>query len=217
VLKEFYLLKKINPKKIKILRLKTKMENIQYPLKFKNIKAETINAIRETIKAGLFKSENTREFKEGLIIDLNKKLCGFYGLEENKIIFINTPFCICNYNHRTKEITLNKPSLISFLHEFKHYYDIIKAGLTTEESARGWSISAYFMATPILCKSAIERGLIIHQKIILGSQEKIKEVEDKPEENQKNEELNQKISVIKHATEFKSVGLNNNTTQKGVN
>lgn len=144
--------------------------NTQYHLKFKHIKPETIKAIRETIKLGLFKSENTKEFKEFLLKGLHETLCFNYGLPLNEIVFINTPFCICNYNVVTEKITLNKPSLISYLHEFKHYYDIKKHGTTNEENARGWSISTYFLSTPKLCRSAIEKGLIIHQKIILSGE-----------------------------------------------
>ena len=171
----------------------------QYHLKYKNIKPATIKTIKETIKAGLFKSENTEEFKQNLIINLNTQLCAVYDLEVNNIIFINTPFCVCNYNRITNNITLNKPSLISYLHEFKHYLDIKSIYHTTEENARGWSISAFYLATPKLCKSAIKKGFIMHQSKIIENNKK----------PSKTEERQKKDAVLRLTDNTLKVGLNN--------
>lgn len=178
------------------------MQNKQYHLSYKKIKPEVIQAIRETIKAGLFKNGISKEDKQNLIIELNAQLCAIYELPLNNIIFINTPLCICNYNHLTNNITLNKTSLISYLHEFKHYLDIKKTGNTTEENARGWSISAYFIATPELCKKAIKKGLIIHQNKIIENNEK----------TAKNTNNDKKTLKIKGCGHVLGVGLNNNIT-----
>lgn len=178
------------------------MKNKQYHLKFKNIKPEVITEIRSIIKRGLFKQDKTLIEKENLIKELHLRLCLIYNLPLNDIIFINTPLCICNYNIINNNITLNKPSLISYLHEFKHYLDIKKTGNTTEEKARGWSISAYFIATPELCKKAIKKGLIIHQNKIIENNEK----------TAKNTNNDKKTLKIKGCGHVLGVGLNNNIT-----
>jgi len=142
------------------------MKNTQYHLKYKNIKPATINAVKKTIKKGLFKKENTRLFKELLVQDLHFNLCEIYNLNYKELNFVKTEICICNYNHINEQITLNKPSLISYLHEFKHFLDIKTKGITNEKNARSFSISLFYLASPNLFKNAVEKGLIIHQKEI---------------------------------------------------
>jgi hypothetical protein len=64
-------------------------------------------------------------------------------------------------------IVLNKPSLVSFLHEFKHHLNIKKNLPNTEDSARGFSHSLYYLSTPNLFRSSVKKGLLIHQKEVL--------------------------------------------------
>jgi len=139
--------------------------NTQYHTQFKNIDKRAIRLVRTIIKRGLFKSTNTLEFKKDLIKDLHLGLCDIYNLEVIPLE-INSNLFNC-YRHIGK-IELDKPSLISYLHEFRHYFEIKRKGRTTEKTARGYSISLYFLATPNLCINAINRGFIIHQNIILN-------------------------------------------------
>ena len=140
------------------------MNNTQYHLKFKNINSKTIDLVRTTIKKGLFKSYNTTEFKQDLILELHKNLCEVYNLPENKIIFDSGLHS--NFNILTQNITLENNSLVTYLHEFKHYHEVYTTNHTTENSVRGWSISLFYLSTPKLFKNSIEKGLIIHQKKI---------------------------------------------------
>lgn len=139
---------------------------MKYHLKFRHIKKLTIENIRLIIKSGLFKKDTTLEQKQMLICELSDKLCMVYNLQPVMIKWQDNFFGVGCYNHVDNSITLNKPSLVTFLHEFYHYMAIKNELVNTEDNARGWSISAYYLATPKLCTKAIEKGLIIHQKSI---------------------------------------------------
>lgn len=145
------------------------MNSEQYHLYFKNIKIETLQAIREIIKSGLFR-EKDLEIKKALILSLNKKLCKIYELKEIPIIYIENYFGNGFFSPSENKIGLNKPSLVTYLHEFAHYKFVSKNELNTEPKARGWSHSAYYLATPNLFKNAVKKGLLIWQ----SSMEKIK-------------------------------------------
>ena len=130
---------------------------------YKKIDKETVLAIREVIKSGLFKSNE--ETRKNLIIKLHERLCTIYKFDKVPIRYVeNFPF---NGRMSFTEIILGKPSLVTYLHEFKHYLDYKKGTEINEEKARGWSISAFYLSTPNLCKSAIRKGLILHQKEVL--------------------------------------------------
>ena len=149
-----------------------------YHKMFDEIEPEVIKEVRSIIKKGLFKKENSVEIRQNLIIELNKNLSTFYGFREPKIRFIDD-FVFIGQT-RKNEIILNKPSLVTFLHEFAHYKFIKKKEQNSEERARGWSISCFYLATPKLCQSAIEKGLILHQKSMV--EEERKPVQEEQEE-----------------------------------
>jgi len=141
------------------------MTDTQYHLKFKNINPKVVKLVRTTIKKGLFKRENTNEFKQNLILELHKELCDIYNLPLNNVIFDSGSFS--HFNRLTHNITLENNSLVTYLHEFRHYHEVYNTNTTTEHTARGYSISLFYLSTPILFKNSVERGLIIHQKKII--------------------------------------------------
>ena len=143
--------------------------SIQYHKYFneKHFNPEVVTAVRVAIKSGLFKRDNSIDDKFKIIQELHSKLCLHYEIPQcNLILDINYLHC-GHYSVETNEITINKPSLVTYLHEFCHYYMIATKQLNNENIARGWSISLYFIATPKLCKNAIEKGLIVHQNKIV--------------------------------------------------
>jgi hypothetical protein len=140
--------------------------------KFEN-ERNAILAVRKTIKSGLFKKDTPIESKREAIETLHKELCEFYNLTYKAIkwdLYRGEFMRYVNgggrYNPITKEITLFRLSLVTYLHEFYHFMAREKGLINSEPKARGWSISLYFKATPKLCEAAMNKGLIIHQKII---------------------------------------------------
>lgn len=131
---------------------------------FKNIKEPTVLAVRNCIKQGLFRVDiNTR--KE-LLYSLHRSLCEVYNIQCITFIIQDDLGRPGFFNRNTKEIVINKPSLVTYLHEFCHYMRIHTHKSNSEDIARGWSISLYYLATPKLCTKAIESGKIIHQNKI---------------------------------------------------
>ena len=143
----------------------------QYHKAFSDIEKEPIKLVRQTIKDGLFKKEKTIEQKQNLIKDLHKNLSNFYNVEPINIEF-NKEYADLvgiygQFNARNKTITLKNTSIVSYLHEFKHYLQHATQKENNEDIAISWSISLYYLATPKLCRNAIEKGLIAHQNVFI--------------------------------------------------
>jgi len=161
----------------------------QYHLMYTNIEKEAVLAVRTAVKSGLFKKDKLLEERKKILWNLHNDLCVVYKIEVINIEYIDGFWGIGQYDRNNNKIILNKISLVTYLHEFCHYMRIIKKEKNTEEIARGWSISLFYLATPKLCKVAIEKGLIIHQKS-MNPQEDVPitdvQVVDATEEENKN-------------------------------
>ena len=138
----------------------------QYHTKFKNIRKDAILVVREVIKMGLFKKEKSLIEKKSLIQHLHNKMCEIYKLPTTIIQYDETLYSSGRYNFETNTITINKTSLVTYLHELCHNIRSIKNLKNTEEIARGWSISLYYLATPKLCEKAILDGKILFQNMM---------------------------------------------------
>jgi hypothetical protein len=139
---------------------------MQYHKKFRNIKEDAILATREVIKMGLFKKEKSLIERKSLIQHLHNKMCSIYDIPTTIIQYDETFEGTGRYDHLTNTIIINKPSLVTYLHELCHNIRILKHQINTEEIARGWSISLYYLATPKLCTKAILEGKILFQSTI---------------------------------------------------
>jgi hypothetical protein len=144
----------------------------QYHLYYteKELKQEVVLKVRALIKEEHFFKLTETEKLEALK-KLSADLCKIYGVEDIKSIEIEQDYYgVGGYCYNLKRILLNKCSLVTFLHEFKHHLQHTTQQFSDvekmEEEARGYSHSLYFCATPILFKSAVERGLLIFQKVI---------------------------------------------------
>ena len=138
---------------------------MEYHKQYKHINKKVILAVRRTIKNGVFKVNPSIRIM--FLDNLKNNLCNIYGIPEDK-----KPSLICNdcltgfYNPVINCIGLrnDKLSLVTFLHEFKHFLQHHNGKKNSEKIARGYSLSLYYKATPKLFKRAVEKGLIIHQK-----------------------------------------------------
>jgi len=150
------------------------LKDTQYHLLMTGIHTDTIKNIRLVIKAGLFKKESPESHKRNLINLLKNELCKVYNLQPIEIVFDkNFLGSGCYIAEPLPVIVINKPSLVTFLHEFWHY-NADKNGLTNdEETPRAFSHSAFYQATPKLFKNAVEKGLLIHQKVILENKNNV--------------------------------------------
>lgn len=135
----------------------------EYHLKYKKINPEAVLATRNAIRMGLFKKSVSVEQKKILLTELHTELCRIYEIPVIEIVYIKDLGSVGQYNMQLNVIALNKTSLVTYLHEFCHYMSIKLNKHNSEEKARGWSISLFYLATPNLCLKAIADGLIMHE------------------------------------------------------
>lgn len=151
---------------------------VAYHLTYKHFNNKAVAAVKEVIQFGFYKAEE--QVKKTLLEDLNKKLSAIYSLEVIEIKYdsglmgsgmfcsgqvhplaaiLNSPYL--NREPSNPYVVLNKPSLITFLHEFWHYVTFKKGKNQSEERARGWSLSLFYQAVPRLFKQSVKKGLIM--------------------------------------------------------
>lgn len=139
------------------------METIMYHKMFNEIKPEAVAEVKCAIKSGLFKKDKQIGERFEILKSLHTKLCGIFSIEVIPLLLDAECIGVGAYNPYEHEIVVNKVSLVTYLHEFYHYLAHATALENTEDNARGWSISLYYLATPILCEKAILSGKILHQ------------------------------------------------------
>lgn len=159
---------------------------MEYHLKYKNIKAETVEAVRKAIiEDKIFRKEGEDRLR--VLRALNEKLCLIYNVNPCELVMTPNFYGVGQYQAENNKIVFNeKLSLVTFLHEFKHFLrhrvdrivptaqNILEmfAGISKEEEiARGWSISLFYKASEKHFRRALEKGLIIHQKAIKQASE----------------------------------------------
>lgn len=148
-----------------LIRLFNNNEKKDYYLKYKNFNPKVINAVKKIIfEKKIFKASYKERFN--ILEELLKDLCEIYKIPYEKIPKLN----ITNkgrgfYNLNTNKIYIdNNLSLITLLHEFKHFLQHINNKTNNEEIARGYSISLFYLCSPKHFINAVKKGLIIHQK-----------------------------------------------------
>lgn len=133
-----------------------------YKDKYTHIKKETINIIRILIKTfHYYKFDDKHKFyalryalfKLNEIYKTDTKLKRMNNVM--RLLLANG-----YYNHLNKTIYLNKLSLVTFLHEFKHSLQHQKGKKNSENIARGWSVSLFALASPYHYERAKRKGLL---------------------------------------------------------
>lgn len=147
--------------------------NKQYHLFFKEIPEEVLQLVRTTIKSGLFKKDKSQEFKIELLNKLMADLNNYYQVENTTLILDPLFLGVGGYSYERKIIIINKPSLVTFLHEYYHHLQHCLNYPIDEESARGYSHSVYHQATPKLFANAVRKGLLIFQSTIEGENQNV--------------------------------------------
>lgn len=141
---------------------------------FKNIHPKVIEAIVELKKAGFWKNDVPMDDKVKAMRLWIQKVSTIYGFEPPKFYFVDDIRQYrqtgggCYFPFQHEFYVFHKPSMMTFLHEFRHAMQYKIEGLKlykgdVEEDARAWSHSAFKKALPKSYKKAIERGLFHHQ------------------------------------------------------
>jgi len=142
-------------------------------LEYKHINKSTLNAIREHWDMGFW--NGGVELQQIIFESLIETLCKIYKIRSIPRLIVGHRFK-CVYlsvqakqipiyrkiigKHHDHAICLNKYSITSFLHEFKHMVDIWKTGKTSEKNALGWSLSCMYLVNPAYYVDLVNRGKI---------------------------------------------------------
>ena len=141
---------------------------MEYHLNYKNINIKIIELVRKAIITDrIFKKKGLE--RVNILINLKNNLCEVYKIQKDKQPLLKPSLKFNNmdyYDKKTYSIYLNhdKLSLITFLHEFKHFLQHHFNKPNNEKIARGYSISLFYIASPRHFKKALQKGLILHQK-----------------------------------------------------
>ena len=128
---------------------------VKYHLKYKRIKQETLKTIQDHWEKGLCKEEETH--KREVILGLLLKLCEIYSIKKCPHLVVLKDFNDGGmYVSPLNLIVMNKYSITTFLHEFKHFKDVYEGKQSSEENARGWSLSILFQVNPRYLKRMVE-------------------------------------------------------------
>lgn len=129
---------------------------------------EAVYAVRAAIKDGLFKQTTSQERKLELLKNLGDHIVRVYSIGMTEPIPAFTLEIVPDANARgfgggaysleRKHIMLDKPSLVSFLHELAHHIQYARDGSTTENYAQRWSLGLFKRATPGLFAEAVAQG-----------------------------------------------------------
>jgi hypothetical protein len=128
------------------------------------IPTKVISEIRATIQAGLFRTKDEKE-KLQMLFALKNQLVQLYNIDQCEIQIVPHWPSVGSYSTDHKTIIIDKCSLVTFLHEFRHHIQhcLNLNIIDVEDDARGWSHSAYFLATPRLFETAVRKGILIFQ------------------------------------------------------
>ncbi|AKQ08601.1 hypothetical protein PBC5_035 [Bacillus phage PBC5] len=142
---------------------------------YKKIHPHVIDEVRLMVQGGFWKREVTNADKTILMGLFVRRVSQLYGFPTPKLYFDTGKQSKENYRlyggmylDEPNEIHIfYKPSLMTFLHEFRHAMQYRIEGLKLyrddlEHDARAWSHSLYRLALPKSYKSAIEKGLFLH-------------------------------------------------------
>lgn len=141
------------------------------------VKKEVIKKVERMIMIGKF-YDGTIPRKENMLKNLCNVLATGYNVPMPTLQFTenldSTGICSTPLNRETGEIngettiTINKPSVITFLHEFRHYLQVKKGlrfpSMDVEEDARAWSLRVFSLASPDNFIRSVKAGNVMFLK-----------------------------------------------------
>ena len=134
---------------------------MKYHTRFKNFHPKTISAVKY-----LMREWQSRD--QWILMETSCwRLCELYGMprvDVHKDCTAGDGF----YQPSTRTIHMTKPSIITFLHEFRHAMQHLihkQVDPDIEVDARAWSLSLYFVVAPRTLKRLVREGKVFHTTI----------------------------------------------------
>lgn len=132
---------------------KKEAEKLNYHTQYKFKKA-VVKAVRKCVQeGGLWRLKNAGDFDGALVVlkQLAKDLCEIYEIRmPRRIIYDEYEYyCFRGSERGTLAITEGVPSIVSFLHEFRHHWQYMKRKHEGNEAdCRAYSLGLYRVAFP---------------------------------------------------------------------
>ena len=134
------------------------------------VKKKIVQIVKDLIKQKRFFRQDLNK-KKDMLLEMFKEFQEVYGLSGNIVIKnINADkpgVTLSYYNPANSLIFLDKPSLVNFLHEYRHHLQFKKykkgnMGINTIEiDARLWSLNVFKKASKKAYENAERKGLLI--------------------------------------------------------
>lgn len=138
---------------------------------FSNIKSQTIQEVKAIVNEGFYKKNDSEKMKE--LLALAGKLSNIYKAPWiTDLLILRHPltyFIFGRYDGSNRIIYIRKPSIVTFLHEYRHHLQqcrrakIVK---TIEYDAQAWACSVFYNACPNLFKEAVANNRIMGLKML---------------------------------------------------
>ena len=134
---------------------------------FGDVKVEVIQAVKDMVHEGYYRKSEDERYSE--LSMLGAKMAGLYGIS----VPIGQPMRRTGrgygrYNPETTEIFTNKPSIVTYLHEFRHHMQTTMPNLNiigdgepgSDLDAQSWACSVFKKACPRMFAKAVANGRI---------------------------------------------------------
>ena len=119
--------------------------------------------VKQEVRAGYFRLDDLEKVER--LKALGEKLAEIYGVPALPKVVINPGIPqFGTYNIVTWKVTLRKPSIVSFLHEFRHHLQRqgnIQVVRDKEHDAQAWACSVYYRGCPERYLKAAREGKIM--------------------------------------------------------
>jgi len=133
---------------------------------FGDVKVEVIQAVKDMVREGYYRKAEDERYSE--LSMLGAKMAGLYGISVPIGPMRHTGRGYGRYNPETTEIFTNKPSIVTFLHEFRHHMQAVITDLTiigdgepgSDLDAQAWACSVFKKACPRMFAKAVAKGTI---------------------------------------------------------
>ena len=134
-----------------------------------NVTPEQIKAVKTIVKGGFYRDNN--EGKIQMIQELINKLCELDGIPAASVVVGTTSGGFGSYNTQSRTITIQRPSIITAIHEYRHHWQFqevrggrVMGNMMTKEQketdAVAFSASLFEASCPRMFQSSVSAGKV---------------------------------------------------------
>lgn len=139
---------------------------------FVDLKVDTVQAVKDMVRNGFYRLNNQEE-QLSKLTELGDRLAEIYEIPApSGTEMFRHPYACGRYDTETNKIYVNKASVVTYLHEFRHHMHNVKEGLAIigsgepgdELDAQAWACSVFKKACPRMFAKAVVNNRIAGMK-----------------------------------------------------